>query len=127
MARTEAPKDTGRLPIEINPQVVEAMAYSGATKVDIAAFVGCSVDTIDRRFAAEFDKGKARRKLKLRQLQWKFAERGNAALLIFLGKAELGQKETIVNEHQLPDGSAPIPTRFEIEIVKPRRSGGRAK
>ena len=33
------------------------------------------------------------KKLRLRQIQWKIAENGNAAMAIWLGKNELGQSD----------------------------------
>jgi hypothetical protein len=58
----------------------------------MADFFGCDRATIER-FAAEIAKGKAEMRFKLRRLQLRAAERGSAAMLIFLGKTVLGQKQ----------------------------------
>lgn len=81
--------------IEIDGKLVEKLAGIGAKNTEIADFVGCSVDTLDRRFAEEIRKGRANLKMSLRRWQLKYAEQGNSALLIWLGKQMLGQKDTI--------------------------------
>ena len=84
---------TGRPPITIDPKIVEAMAQAGAPNVEIADFLGCSVNTLTRRFVKILTKNRAGRKVRLRRLQWTAAEAGNPALLIWLGKQELAQRE----------------------------------
>ena len=84
---------TGRRLLAIDPKIVEAMAQAGAPNVEIADFLGCSVDTLTRRFADLLTKSRAGRKVRLRRLQWTAAEAGNPALLIWLGKQELAQRE----------------------------------
>lgn len=80
---------------EINEQYVAAMAYSGASDREIGDMLEVDHKTIANRFSPLLRKQRAARRLKLRQLQWKAAEKGNAALLIFLGKQELDQKDQI--------------------------------
>ena len=63
----------------------------GARHAEIAEFFGCDRSTVECRFAAETAKGKAALKFTLRRLQLRAAERGSAAMLIFLGKTVLGQ------------------------------------
>ena len=83
----------GRPRIVVDPKVVEAMSQAGAPNTEIADFLGCSVDTLTRRFADLLTKSRAGRKVRLRRLQWTAAEAGNPALLIWLGKQELAQRE----------------------------------
>jgi len=80
--------------IQIDPIEVEKLAAMGCTTKEIASFFDCSVDTIDRRFAESLLKGKEKGKIKLRRLQWQAAEKGNVAMLIFLGKQYLGQRDS---------------------------------
>jgi len=82
-----------RKKLELSEQTVAGMAYVGASNVDIAEFLGCSEATIRGRFCEITTKQRAARRIKLRQLQWRLAEKGNATMLIFLGKQELGQKD----------------------------------
>lgn len=78
---------------EIDAQQVVKLAQLGVTHAEMADFFGCDRATIERRFAAEIAKGKAEMRFKLRRLQLRAAERGSAAMLIFLGKTVLGQKQ----------------------------------
>jgi hypothetical protein len=77
----------------IDGEQVQKLASLGCSARDIAYVVGCSVDTLDRRFAAELDKGRAEGRTTLRRRQWKAAMDGNVAMLIFLGKSLLGQTD----------------------------------
>lgn len=83
--------------IEIDPEQVEKMAMIGCTVVDIALVLGCSTDTIHRRFAAEVAKGKGKQRTRLRQLMWASAEKGNITMQIFLSKQYLGFSDKVEN------------------------------
>lgn len=83
--RAELPSDA--------ESVVGKAAYNGMKNARIAALFDVSVNTIIRRFGAVLVKQRARRELAIRSAQLKFALRGNPALLIWLGKQELGQRE----------------------------------
>jgi len=83
----------GRPPLDINADEVEGLSRLGATNIEIANFFGCSDDTITRRFADNLVKGRASRKIRLRQWQWKAAEHGSITMMIFLGKSELHQTD----------------------------------
>lgn len=87
------PAKTGRKLIDIDPKVVEGMAFAGAPTTDIADFLGVGEATIRRRFGDILTKSHARRRTRLRELQWRAAESGNTAMLIWLGKQYLGQAE----------------------------------
>ena len=78
-------------PLDIDGELVEKFAKLGCKVEEIANYFGCSTDTIQRRFAAELTKGRANLQMSLRQWQLKSAERGNVAMLIWLGKQMLGQ------------------------------------
>jgi hypothetical protein len=45
-------KGGGRPQLAIDPKVVAGMAFVGATNIEIAEFVGCSADVIERHFAS---------------------------------------------------------------------------
>ena len=80
---------------KINEDVVAAMAFMGASNRDIAGYVGVDHKTIANRFSPILAKRRAERKMRLLQTQWQAAMRGNATMLIFLGKRELGQRDSI--------------------------------
>lgn len=59
----------------------------------MALLLGCSKDTLERRFAAVIEKARSQMKMSLRRTQIKLAENGNVAMAIWLGKQYLGQRE----------------------------------
>ena len=71
---------------------IQKLASEECTNVEIADYFGCSENTI-RRYGEFLTKGRSMKKLRLRQIQWKIAENGNAAMAIWLGKNELGQSD----------------------------------
>jgi hypothetical protein len=90
-SRTLAHRNGSR---NIDPQEVTRLATLGSTNREIAAHFGVSDDTISRRFAGSLGKGCNQRRLSLRRRQTEIAmgdSPGSTAMLIFLGKKELGQ------------------------------------
>ena len=79
-------KKQGRPKLEIDSQKVEVLASFGCSTVEIAKLHSCDESTIRLRFKEEIERGRESMKIKLRQLQWKTAESGSNAMLIFLGK-----------------------------------------
>jgi len=79
----------------IDPKTVEGFAKLGALNTEIADHFGCDEGTIRKRFSDILAKARASRKIKLRELQWRLAEKGNLGMLIWLGKQELGQHEKV--------------------------------
>lgn len=79
----------------IDPRMVHDLAQLGCKTKEIATTLGCSSDTIERRFAAELQKGRESLKISLRRWQLEAAKKGNVAMLIWLGKQMLGQTEKI--------------------------------
>jgi AraC-like DNA-binding protein len=100
------PKVTGRPILDIDPEMVRELASIHCTMAEMAAVVGCSVDTLERRFADVIAKGKEEGRMSLRRLQWKSAQNGNIAMQIWLGKQLLGQKDTHQIEATGKDGEA---------------------
>jgi hypothetical protein len=92
--REDDPK-IGRPLIKIDPATVGTLAGIGCSNKEIAAVVGCSVDTLADRFSMEIEKGKENGKTRLRKKQFELALGGNVALLIWLGKQMLGQAEKV--------------------------------
>jgi len=80
---------------QIDQSMVEKLAMIMCTMNEIASVVGCSVDTLERRFADVIKEGQAKGKTSLRRWQYQAAEKGNTAMLIWLGKQFLGQTEKI--------------------------------
>lgn len=82
-----------RKPKQINASEVTKLAEIGCTTLEIATVMDCSVDTLQRRFAANLAKGRQDLKMKLRRRQIRAALDGNITMLIWLGKQYLGQRE----------------------------------
>lgn len=81
--------------LEIDPKLVERLASIQCTNEEIAMACGCSADTIERNFAGELERGRARGKRGLRRLQYKRARAGSDTMLIWLGKNVLGQQDKL--------------------------------
>lgn len=82
--------------IQIDEKQVEALAKIGCCGEEIAAVIGCSRDTIERRFAAVVKRGHDSRNASLRRAQYEVAvKQKNATMLIWLGKQFLGQRDNI--------------------------------
>jgi hypothetical protein len=119
----------GRKAVNIDLDQVEKLAAIQCTEAEIAAFIGVSERTLERRkrnpdFAEAIDRGKARGRVSLRRNLWALANKGNPAANIFLAKNLLGYKDYFNNEHTGPNGGpiviAPAPelTEFTNEELK---------
>lgn len=115
----------GRPRKQIDPEQVRALAGIGCTHEEIAAVLKCSPDTLTRRFADALKEGKEHAKASLRRMQWQAAENGNVAMLIWLGKQLLGQRDYQRLEH-----SGEIARRHVTELTDAElaaiAAGGRA-
>lgn len=86
----------GRPKIKLDYELIEKLASIMCTQEEIATFVGCSVDTLqrDETFCGIYKKGIDSGKMSLRRKQWKLADK-SPAMAIFLGKQYLGQKDVL--------------------------------
>ena len=73
--------------------------------MEIAEFFGCDESLIRKSYSEYLTKGRAKGKMRLRQLQWQSAEKGNTSMLIFLGKQMLGQ----MDNPEASEASEPLP------------------
>ena len=87
---------------DIDTDKVEQLAGFGCTNTEIASFFGCSTDLIEKSYSEFLTKGRDKGKIRLRQLQWRAAERGNTSMLIWLGKQVLGQSEKTEHSWENP-------------------------
>jgi len=117
----------GRPRLQLDLRQVEELARIACTEEDMAAVLGVSVDTIQRRkrTSAEFrgviEKGRASLRNSLRRLQVKKALEGNTTMLIWLGKQLLGQSDRQSAELTGARGEALMPPAV---IYLPRGEGG---
>ena len=94
------------------------MAAGMHTQAGIAAQLGISHDTLQRRLKepelkAAFEAGRELCCVEIRDLQMEAARAGNIAMLIWLGKQMLGQRDTTETQLTGPGGES-----FKIEIVR---------
>jgi hypothetical protein len=110
---SDAPRigvDIHRQKIEIDLTQLSKLGAFQATLNEVAAWFDVAPATIDRRleedttydfdgrqltFRQIFENGKLKGKANLRRLQMIQAEKGNATMLIWLGKQLLGQKDNL--------------------------------
>jgi hypothetical protein len=90
----------GRPKFKIDYNTVLKLASIFCTQEEIAAVLGCSVDTLQRdsEFCGVYKKGLETAKASLRRKQFALAEK-NPAMAIFLGKNYLGQVDKQDIEH----------------------------
>ena len=90
-----AKKNLGGRPkkYDIDKDQVEKLAALGCTNSEIASFFGCEDSLISKSYSRNVTKGKERGKTRLRQMQWRSAEKGSVPMLIWLGKQVLGQSD----------------------------------
>jgi len=79
----------------LDQRQIKELAEIQCTMGEIASVMGCSVDTLERRYADVINEGRSHGKASLRRMQYKKALEGNATMLIWLGKHYLDQKETV--------------------------------
>jgi hypothetical protein len=77
----------------IPPDDVYKLAAMGCDLQEMADWFGINRETLKYNFTEYINKGRADLKHRLRRAQIKSALEGNSALLIWLGKQYLGQKE----------------------------------
>ena len=95
----------------IDTEQVEKLAGLGCTNVEIASFFGCDESLIRKSYSEYIVKGREKGKIRLSQLQMKEAQKGNVAMLIWLGKQVLGQSDKQdITVNELPEG-------FNVELI----------
>tara|TARA_Y100001963_G_C6785261_1_gene452283 strand:- start:73 stop:384 length:312 start_codon:yes stop_codon:yes gene_type:complete len=95
----------------IDTEQIEKLAGMGCTNTEIASFFGCDESLIRKSYSEFLTKGREKGKIRLRQWQLKAAERGNVAMLIWLGKQMLGQADKQeITTTELPEG-------FSVELL----------
>lgn len=94
---SEEKKKVGRPRIEIDEELLFKLATIHCTMKEMVDILGVSEDTLKNNFSGIIDKGKAEGKTRLRRKQMEVALEGNPTMLIFLGKAMLGQSDNPIN------------------------------
>lgn len=85
----------GRPPIKIDEEKLKLLAQVGCTQEEIAAALGCSVDTLKRNYAESIKTGALLFKVSVRREQFRLLKAGNATMGVWLGKQVLGQRDQL--------------------------------
>lgn len=95
----------GRPFLELDEELIEDLASINCSMDEIATIVGCSKRTLQNNYCAVIEKGRARGNMSLKRKMFDLAIKGNATMLIWLSKIQLGYRETTRQELiQLPSG-----------------------
>jgi len=82
-----------RKPVDEN--LLRKLAAIHCNQDEMASILGVSVDTLQRRFAAQIKASRDEGKMSLRRKMWEMALNGNVSLLIWLSKNELGMSDRV--------------------------------
>lgn len=90
--------------VKIDPAEVEKLCNMQCTDDEVAAFIGVSTRTIERRrlqprFAEVMDRARAKGRVSVRRNLFRMAANNNVAAAIFLAKNLLGYRDVVANEH----------------------------
>ena len=107
-----------------DPDKIQMLASFGCSIIEIAKYFKMDESTVRKNYKDELETGRESLKVRLRQLQWDHAARGNTALLIWLGKQYLGQTdrkeidlignlESVLKECGFED--SPIDAEYSVE------------
>jgi len=75
----------------MTPKLVEQLAYAGGTDAEIADRFLVDESVVATEFRLVLKKARAVRRLQIRGMQFDVAKKGNAPMLTWLGRNELGQ------------------------------------
>lgn len=120
-AKKKAPgKKKGAYTHKFDPRQIRKLREIQCTDVEIAAVLGCSVPTIERRkvedpkFAEAYEAGTAKGRVSLRRQLWALSRSKSAKAVtaaIWLSKQYLGMRDVYRGEISGPDG-APVKMEF---------------
>ncbi len=115
----------GRPRLQFDLRMVEDLGKIQSTHSELAAVLGVSIDTVERRlrddpeFCSAYERGLENGKSSLRRIQWKAALGGNTTMQIWLGKQYLQQRDQTRQELTGEKGG-PVAV-----VYLPRAMGGR--
>lgn len=85
----------------VDEALLRKLAVIHCNQEEMASVLGVSVDTLQRRFAAQIKDGRAEGKMSLRRKMWEMALGGNVSLLIWLSKNELGMSDKVEQKQEV--------------------------
>lgn len=95
--------------VKIDVGELEKLASLQCTDYEIAAFLGVSTRTLQRRlkiakFSEVVENARAKGRVSVRRMLFRLANNGNVAAAIFLAKNLLGYRDVVNTEHTGLDG-----------------------
>jgi len=112
----------GRPRLTFDLHLVEDLGKIQSTHAELAAVLGCHLETVrdrlkhDPEFLAAYEKGLENGKSSLRRIQWKAALAGNTTMQIWLGKQYLGQRDVHHTELTGAEGKPLIPPPMVMHL-----------
>ena len=95
--------------VEFTPEDLEKLAILSPSVEEVAAVFEVAKRTVQRYlrkkdYSEAYERGKSKRRVSIKRAQYQLAMKGHCAMLIWLGKNELGQSD-------MPEiqGSEPLP------------------
>tara|TARA_B100000959_G_C14966829_1_gene618109 strand:- start:1194 stop:1658 length:465 start_codon:yes stop_codon:yes gene_type:complete len=86
-------RPVGRPKKELDVKQIEMLSGFGCSVLEMAEFFTVDESLLRRRYMDKIRHGRQKLKLRIRQLQLKYASQGSVPLLIFLGKNLLNQSD----------------------------------
>ena len=86
-------RPVGRPRKELDVKQIEMLSGFGCSVLEMAEFFTVDESLLRRRYMDKIRHGRQKLKLRIRQLQLKYASQGSVPLLIFLGKNLLNQSD----------------------------------
>lgn len=105
---------TGRPVKNLDEELIFRLSTIHCTMKEIAAILGCSIDTLERRYLDIIEAGRQMGKMSLRRAMYANALSGNATMQIWLSKQELGMRD----KHEILADLPPIGLAYNLEEKK---------
>lgn len=96
---------------------VEKLAALGVSQEDAGNILNFSVDTLMRRYAAEWNKGKSVAKAKIAGKLFEKAMAGDSSCIFFWLKTQAGWRDVTRVDHTSSDGTMASPLKLTVEYV----------
>lgn len=108
-------------PVSFNPEhakTVRALSQYGVPQDDIAATIGCCVETMQKLYSDELAKGRALANAKIGKRLFEKAMEGDVSALIFWAKCRMRWR---TEDSKTGDDEPAVPAAVKIKVVNGRR------
>ena len=108
---------------KVDTDAIQKLAQMHCTYDEIAEFLDVSTKTLQRNYVHLIKKGREMGKISLRRAQFEKAIGGNVAMMIWLGKQHLDQKDKIEQTQY----NEPLPLIIEAQSEEVEDTNGKEK